>query len=72
MSKRTVYRLITWGIFSVAAGLLCEGIIDIGWDLLRGYRGRLAGPLGWTKGFFFLMPLIFGFCGGQHTQFTVK
>ena len=51
--------LITWGVFSVAAGLLCEGIIDIGWDLLKGYRGRLSESLGWTKQFFFLMPLIF-------------
>ena len=59
MSKRTIRTLITWGIFSLAAGLLCEAIIDIGWDLLKGYRGRLSGPLGWTKQFFFLMPLIF-------------
>ena len=59
MSKQTIRRLITWGIFSAAAGLLCELILDFSWDLLDGCRGRLAGPLGWTKGFFFQLPLIF-------------
>jgi hypothetical protein len=59
MSGRTIRTLITLAIFSVAAGLLCEAIIDIGWDLLKGYRGTLSGPLGWTKGFFFQLPLIF-------------
>ncbi len=57
MSKQTIYRLIKLVIFSVAAGLLCDAII--GWDLLKDYRGRFSGPLGWSKGFFFQLPLIF-------------
>ena len=62
MSGRTIRMLITWGVFSVAAWLawlLCYAIIGISWDLLTTYRGALSEPLGWTKGFFFLLGIIF-------------
>jgi hypothetical protein len=40
MSKQTIHMLITWCIFSVAAGLLCEAIKDISWELLPRYALR--------------------------------
>jgi hypothetical protein len=65
MSEQKIHSIIKCVIFGVTIGLLCDAILliifTVSWELLKDYRGSLSETLGWTKGFFWLLPILFAY-----------